>query len=67
MSKITHTGFQSPAGDYEEDDIKIDQYLLRNPYATFVMRMQGDAMKKVGLFHNDLLLVDKSLPQRTIA
>ena len=54
------SGFPSPAADYAEDRIDVLRELIRNPTATFLARIQGNSMRRAGLRHGDLLLVDRS-------
>ena len=54
-------GFPSPATDYVEDDIDLNSHLIKNIPSTFLIRVQGKSMNKVGIHNNDLLIVDRSL------
>ena len=54
-------GFPSPATDYIEDDIDLNAYLIKNIPSTFLIRVQGKSMNKVGIHDGDLLVVDRSL------
>lgn len=54
-------GFPSPADDHLERPIDLNEHLVRHPAATFVVRVEGDSMTGVGIHHNDLLVVDRSL------
>ena len=54
-------GFPSPATDYIEDDIDLNSHLITNAPATFIIRVQGKSMTNVGIYDDDLLIVDKSL------
>ncbi|MBN1123891.1 MAG: translesion error-prone DNA polymerase V autoproteolytic subunit [Sedimentisphaerales bacterium] len=54
-------GFPSPAADYEEGRLDLNRYLIRNPAATFFVRVTGDSMVGAGIHHGDLLIVDRSL------
>tara|TARA_B110000438_G_scaffold290199_1_gene325651 strand:+ start:117 stop:509 length:393 start_codon:yes stop_codon:yes gene_type:complete len=54
-------GFPSPATDYVEDDIDLNVHLIKNIPSTFLIRVQGKSMNNVGIYDDDLLLVDKSL------
>jgi len=55
-------GFPSPADDYVEQRISLDEHLVRHPESTFFMRVAGDSMRGLGIFDGDLLVVDRSLP-----
>jgi len=54
-------GFPSPATDYVEDDIDLNNHLIKNIPSTFLIRAQGKSMNSVGIHDGDLLIVDKSL------
>jgi DNA polymerase V len=54
-------GFPSPAGDYEENRLDLNKHLVRNPPATFFVRVAGDSMVGAGIHPDDILVVDRSL------
>ena len=54
-------GFPSPAADYEESKLDLNKHLIKNPPATFFVRVTGDSMVGAGIHHGDLLIVDRSL------
>ncbi len=55
-------GFPSPADDYAEQRISLDERLVEHRESTFFMRVAGDSMKGKGIFDGDLLVVDRALP-----
>jgi DNA polymerase V len=57
-------GFPSPAADYEEDKLDLNKHLIKNPAATFFVRVTGDSMTGAGIHSGDLLVVDRSLEPR---
>jgi len=57
-------GFPSPAADYEEGKLDLNRHLIRNPAATFFVRVAGDSMVKAGIHNGDLLVVDRSIAPR---
>lgn len=57
-------GFPSPAEDVMQDDLDLNQYLIKRPSATFLMRVAGNSMHDAGIDEGDILVVDKSLPCR---
>lgn len=61
---VVPAGFPSPAADYEEDRLDLNRHLVRNPAATFFVRVTGDSMVGAGIHHGDLLVVDRSLEPR---
>ena len=44
-----------------EYEIDLNRHLARNPVATFYIRVDGDSMQGAGIFHGDMLVVDRSL------
>ncbi len=54
-------GFPSPADDYLETRIDLRKELIKNPDATFVMRVQGDSMAGDGIDDGDVLIIDRSV------
>ena len=57
-------GFPSPAADYEESRLDINEYLVRNPVSTFFFPVQGDSMEGAEIHDGDILVVDKSVRAR---
>ena len=56
-------GFPSPADDYVESNIDLNEWLIRNRLATYIVRVEGDSMS--GEIHSgDRLIVDRSLEPR---
>jgi len=47
-------GFPSPAADYEEDKLDLNRYLIKNPAATFFVRVTGYSMTGAGIHSDDL-------------
>ncbi len=56
------TGFESPATEYKELGLSLDQLLIAHPNATFIGVANGHSMQDVGIFDGDLLIVDRSEP-----
>ena len=54
-------GFPSPADDYIDRELDLNEYLITNPAATFFVRVAGDSMIGAGINHDDILIVDRSL------
>lgn len=54
-------GFPSPAEDYIEARLDLNDKLIRNKEATFLLSVQGDSMKDVGIMDGDILVVDRSI------
>ena len=54
-------GFPSPADDYLQSELNLQDALIHRPAATFFMRVEGDSMTGCGIFSGDLLVVDRSI------
>ncbi|MCP4613836.1 MAG: translesion error-prone DNA polymerase V autoproteolytic subunit [Planctomycetes bacterium] len=61
---VVSAGFPSPAADYEEDKLDLNRHLIKNPAATFFIRVAGYSMMGAGIYSGDLLIVDRSLEPR---
>ncbi len=53
-------GFPSPAADFAEDHLNLDEYLIEHREATFFVRVAGNSMTGFGINDGDLLVVDRS-------
>ncbi len=54
-------GFPSPAEQYQETPLDLNELLVRRPAATFFVKVSGDSMVGAGIRDGDLLVVDRSL------
>ena len=61
ISKV-EAGFLSPTEDYKETNLDLNIHLIKNPPATFFVRVSGDSMVNAGIYDGSLLIVDRSLP-----
>lgn len=61
MSQSVKAGFPTPAEDYVEDKMDLNEYIVKHPASTFFVRASGNSMKNIGIGDGDLLVVDKSL------
>ena len=59
--KQKHSGFPSPAGDYVENPINMNELLIQRSSSTFLMRFKGNDMLLSGIKHNAILVIDRSL------
>ena len=59
--EMISAGFPSPAEDYIDNHLDLNEYLIKHPSATFFVRVEGDSMVKAGIHHGDILIVDRSL------
>lgn len=54
-------GFPSPADDYLDSKLDLNAYLIKNPSASFFVRVNGNSMINAGISDGDILIVDRSL------
>ena len=54
-------GFPSPAEDYVEGKLDLNEHLIKNPTATFFVRVTGNSMEGAGIYSGDTLIVDRSI------
>jgi DNA polymerase V len=54
-------GFPSPANDYIEKDLDLNELMIQNPAATFFARAQGYSMINAGILPGDILVINRAL------
>lgn len=54
-------GFPSPAQDYVEQTLDLNDLCVQRPAATFFVRVAGDSMTEAGIYPEDILVVDRSV------
>lgn len=54
-------GFPSPADDYIDRTLDLNEFLVKHPAATFFVRVSGDSMLGAGIHPGDILIVDRAL------
>ena len=54
-------GFPSPAEDYLDKKLDLNEYLIKHPASTFFVRVEGDSMIDAGIHSGDILIVDRAL------
>jgi DNA polymerase V len=57
-------GFPSPAADFQERPLNLEDLLIVHPAATYFARVQGDSMRNLGIRENDIVVVDRALQAR---
>lgn len=60
-SSRVQAGFPSPADDYIEAHLDLNEHLIKHPAATFFVKAEGDSMIGAHIQSGDLLIVDRSL------
>ena len=58
-------GFPSPATDYMENKLDLNEYLIKHPAATFIVKAKGFSMTDAGILSGDLLIVDRSITPKS--
>jgi repressor LexA len=61
---MVQAGFPTPAEEELVDTISLDDYLIENKDATFMLKVSGDSMKDAGIVEGDLVLADRSVTPR---
>ena len=61
MAGVVMAGFPSPAEQYVESPLDLNELLVKNPVATFFVRAEGDSMINAGIQSGDILIVDRSI------
>lgn len=54
-------GFPSPADDYIEEELDLQEHVVKNSEATFFLRVRGQSMIEAGIFEDAIMVVDRSL------
>ena len=57
-------GFPSPATDYVENGLDLNEYLVQHKSASFMFNVQGDSMRDAGIVSGDKVVVDRSIEAR---
>ena len=60
LDKVS-AGFPSPATDYMENKLDLNDYLITHPAATFIVKASGSSMINADIYSGDLLVVDRSV------
>ncbi len=59
LSKV-RAGFPSPADDYIDQKLDLNDFLIKRPASTFFVKVKGDSMINAGIASGDILIVDRS-------
>ena len=57
---MVEAGFPSPAEEELLDTMSLDDFLIGNREATYILRVQGDSMIDAGIMPGDLVLVERT-------
>lgn len=58
-------GFPSPADDYIDSVLDLNEKLIAKPAATFFVKAKGESMVGAGIHDGDLLIIDRSVTARS--
>ncbi len=56
---LVEAGWPSPAEEELRDTLSLDEFLVQNPEASFLLRVSGDSMTNAGILPGDLVIVDR--------
>lgn len=57
-------GFPSPAQDFVEARLDLNQLIVQRPEATFMLRVQGQSLRDANIHDGDIVVVDRSIEAR---
>jgi len=60
LAKV-QAGFPSPAEDYIDKKLDLNEHLIKHPAATFFVKVEGSSMINAGIHNGDTLIVDRAL------
>lgn len=63
-SKVS-AGFPSPADDYIEQGLNLDELLIKHPSATYLVKANGHSMIGAGIYDGDILIIDRAVTATT--
>jgi DNA polymerase V len=61
FAATVNAGFPSPAADYAQGKINLNEHLFLNENASFLFRIRGESMINIGIYDGDTLIVDRSI------
>ena len=56
-----NAGFPSPASDYEERGLDINDLVMPHPTSSYFMRVSGDSMTGACIYHDDIIVIDRAI------
>ena len=59
LAGYVQAGFPSPAEEELIDTLTLDQYLVRRPEASFLLKVSGDSMIDAGILPGDIVIVER--------
>jgi repressor LexA len=64
MLGLVEAGFPTSAGEELLDTMSLDEYLIENKEATYLLKVKGDSMIDAGIMEGDLVIVERGRPAR---
>src|SRR5258708_5295617 len=61
LSRAAWAGFPSPAEDHLDQNLDLNQHLIKHPEATYLVKVRGDSMTGAGIGSDDILIVDRAI------
>lgn len=66
LLQLIPAGFPVPEQpELSGDELNLHSYVVKNPVATYFMRVSGTSMKDVGIFDGDIVAVDRSITPKS--
>ena len=56
-----HAGFPSPADDWQEKRLDVNDFVVPHPVSTYFMRVEGDSMHGACIDDQDIIVVDRAI------
>ena len=60
-----HAGFPSPASDYEERNLDINDLVVPHPTSSYFMRVSGESMTGACIYSDDIIVINRAMAQQT--
>jgi len=61
FSQGVSAGFPSPADDFIDKNLDLNEFLIKHPAATYLLKVSGNSMIDAGINSGDILIVDRSI------
>ena len=64
MLGLVEAGFPASANEDILDTMSLDEYLIENKEASYLLKVKGDSMIDAGIMAGDLVIVERGKPAR---
>lgn len=61
LASYVPAGFASPADDFMDRTLDLNEHIVKHPSSTFYAKVSGDSMINAGIYEDDIIVVDRSL------